>query len=179
MLRVHMATITVAAMMIATVGCGESTKSTPAAGTMPSKMAKDATSSSVGAGIPIHAGRPLARTAWISRGDAICTRIHAKLSSTTVKSAEDSARLLPQAAAYDHLEATELSQLVPPVGKETDWQTIVNGIQKISELAMRSAEYAQTKNYQAAEPIAVQANAVQHRYAAIAKRDGFKECSFP
>lgn len=92
---------------------------------------------------------------------------------------EDAARLFPQAAAYDHLEATELSQLVPPAGKEADWKAVVNGIQKISQLALQAAEYAQQRNYRAAQPIAAQVNAVQHGYAAIAKRDGFKECSFP
>lgn len=183
MLHAHLAALALAAAMFSASGCGSSSKtestttsaatpqSTTTAPTVPAPTSREE--------VKVQAGKPLSRAAWIAQGDAICSRANIKLSSTTAKTQQDFARLLPQAAAYERAEATELSKLVPPTATASDWQQVVVGIQKFGEFSARAGEYARVNNFNAALPIATAGNNAQRQFTAIAKRDGFKVCSLP
>lgn len=172
--------LVLAAGSLAVGGCGGSSTPRSASGsTARSAAPSPATRATAGEEIKLRSGRPLSRAAWIAKGDSICTRANVKLSSTTAKGTQDLARLLPQAAAYEHIEALELSKLVPPSGATGDWQQIVNDLQKYSEFSIRVGEYARVNNLQAAKPIAHAAEETQRALVAIAKRDGFSACATP
>jgi hypothetical protein len=183
MLLVQFAALALAATTLVS-GCGGSSKtgstSTAAANTTTATTASAATTPApTVTTITIATGTPLARSVWISKGDAICASANTKLNSTTVRSTQDFARLLPQAAAYDHTEATELSKLVPPTAMASDWVQIVTELQKFSELSAKAGEYARVNNLSAAKPVTQAGNTAQRQLVAIAKRDGFKVCSIP
>ena len=179
----QLAAMALAGAVLTAVGCGSSSKtgSTTSAAVLPAQSSTAAQTSTTGSieEIKVSTGKPLSRAVWIAKADAICGRANVKLSSTTAKTTQDFARLLPQAAGYERIEATELAKLVPPHGREGDWQQIVSALQKFSELSLKAGEYAQVNNWKAATPVAVAGNKAQLEMVAIAKRDGFKVCSTP
>jgi hypothetical protein len=182
MLQNLVATLAVAMTLVTLSACGSTSKTSsntaaPSATTASSDQPVSAPASSEE--IRIDTGKPLSRSAWIAKADAICLRTNIKLSSTTARTQQDFARLLPQAAAYERAEATELSKLVPPPSMARDWQQIVIGIQKFGEFSARAGEYARVNNFSAALPIATAGNNAQREFVAIAKQDGFKVCSLP
>lgn len=162
-------------------GCGSSSKTTApnSAAATPTSTATAQTKPAVSEEIKVSTGKPLTTTTWIAKGDAICSRANAKLSSTTARTQQDYARLLPQAAGYERAEATELSKLVPPRGKAADWQQMLTDLTKFSEFSLKAGEYAQVNNFHAALPIATAGNKAQLELITIAKNDGFKVCSLP
>lgn len=176
----------VAALLAATTvasaaGCGGSSKTTTtnSVAVKPASTEAAQTKPAVTEELKVSTGKPLTTRDWIAKGDAICGQANAKLSSTTAKTQQDYARLLPQAAGYERAEATELSKLVPPRGKTSDWQQILTDLVKFSEFSLKAGEYAQVNNFQAAIPIATAGNKAQLELITIAKNDGFKVCSLP
>ncbi len=189
MLRVQFATLAtaIAATALLAAGCGGSSKTETttsaaaptATATTTTNTASTTPASATSTTIAVASGRPLSHSAWIAKGDSICTRANTKLSSTTVKGTADFARLLPQAAIYERTEAAELSKLVPPKAMAADWALIVNGLQKFSELSARAGQYAKVNNITEGQPVFTAATKVQQEFTAVAKRDGFGECSNP
>ena len=180
----QLAAMAVAAAALTAAGCGSSksshtTGTTTAAQTTTTATPAPAPVPANGQEIKVASGTPLSHATLISKGDAICTRANAKLSTSTARTQEDFARLLPQSASYERTEASELSKLVPPSSLAPDWQHIITDLQKFSELSSRAGEYAAVKNFQAALPLAVAGNKAQQDMVTIAKRDGFKVCSVP
>jgi hypothetical protein len=173
-----------AAIALITAGCGSSSKGGETTNASTSTAAGQTTAANQGSSTPaaeikVSAGTPLSRTAWIARADGICAHANTLLSTTTAKTTQDFARLLPQAAGYERTEAVELAKLVPPHGLAGDWQQIVTSLQKFSELSLKAAGYAQANNWQQATPVARAGNKAQEEMVAIAKHDGFKVCSMP
>jgi hypothetical protein len=158
-------------------GCGGSSKTNSTTTTSVTTTASVPTSTSTTASITPATGKPLTSSEWIAKGDSICTRANTKLNATTIKTSQDFARILPQAAVYDHNEAAELSKLVPPTAMTTNWAQIIAGIQKFSEYSAKAGEYAKANNIKATTTTLITANKVQAEFAAAAKRDGFKVCS--
>jgi hypothetical protein len=172
-----------AAAFVAT-GCGSSKASsnagsTTAAHTATTTAQAPASPASRQVEISVVSGKPLSRAALIARGDAVCSVANAKLSTSTARTQEDFARMLPQSSSYERTEAVELSKLVPPSSMAADWQHIITDLQKFSELSARAGEYAAVKDFPAALPIAISGNKTQRDMVAIAKQDGFKVCSIP
>lgn len=197
-----LAAIVIAAVALGVSGCGGSSKtgstttvaSTPTqtttaqtttAQTTPAQTTSAQTSStpttpvlpSTGEPIKIKSGTPLTRRVLIAKAEPICERANAELDSTKIKSIEDYARVLPQTASYDRIEANELSKLVPPAAMAKAWTEIVTGLQKFGEYTEMVAEYAQAKKFTTAVPIFTAGRATHEKLAAIAKRNGFKECA--
>jgi hypothetical protein len=188
----RLATPVLVAAVLAAGGCGGSSKSTPTATTAASKSQPATTqtatttqtttattppiASTPGTPIKVATGKQLARADLISKGEAICARTNAELSSSTIKSEKDLIRLLPQTAIYDKTEATELSQLVPPAAMAQAWKRIVNGFQLFGEYTSRVAEYARAKNYSSGHPLVARAEKLHAEVADLAKRNGFNEC---
>lgn len=174
------AAVAVVGTVLAAAGCGGSSSksgsSTTATSSTTAGGGKGTAPVSTGE-IRVQKGASLTRAAWIKKGDAICLQTNSRLSTTTAKTAQDFARLLPQAAAYEHTEASELSKLVPPASEQSNWQHMITDLQKFSELSARVAEYAAANNFPAATPIAAAGNKAQEDMVAIAKAAGFKSCS--
>lgn len=161
-------------------GCGNASKtSNSTTQSSPPKTVAQTTTPSSTTEIKVSKGTPLSHAAWVARGDAICRRANEALSSTTAKSVRDFARLLPQAAAYERTEATELSKLVPPAKRAAEWQRAIGQLQKFSELSARAGEYAQANKFEEATPIAQAGNRAQIHFVAITKHEGFKVCTIP
>jgi hypothetical protein len=179
MLHAQLAALALAATALVASGCGESSKTESATTAAVTTTAAAITPAPTTTPITVGTGKPLKRMVWIAKGDSICTRANTKLSSTTAKTTQDFARLLPQAAAYERAEATELSKLVPPADMANDWAQIVAGIQKFSEFSDKAAEYARVDNVNEAAPVFSAMNKIQQEFTTLAKRDGFKECANP
>jgi hypothetical protein len=183
MLHTQLAALALAAATLAVSGCGGSSKtaSTSTATAQPTTAATTTAATTTvpatAAAIKIRSGRPLTRAAWIAEAEVICARTNVELDSTKIKTVQDYARVLPQLASYDRIEATELSKIVPPTVMASDWRLIVTGFQKFGEYTERVAEYAEANNFNGATPTYRVAKATHERLAKIAKHDGFKECA--
>lgn len=184
MLHAQLAALALAATTLAASGCGGSSKTTstdsPAAATTAAQSTTSAqitpavTTAEV---IKVQAGTPLSRTVWIAKGDAICARTNTKLSVGTAHTTQQLAQDLPRAASYDHTEAMELSKIVPPADKASDWQQVITGFQKFGELTAQAGEELKNSTFSASSAVLIKATAVQRQATIIAMRDGFKQCS--
>jgi hypothetical protein len=183
--QIVMLALALATTMLVGVGCGGSSKTSSSVSSTATTASQTATTGQAtnaalnSKEITIASGKPLSHAAWIAKGDAICAATNVKLSSTTAKNTHDFARLLPQTAAYERIEAAELSKLVPPTSKADDWKRILAELQKFAEFSEKAGEYARVNNFKAATPVAQAGNNAQRELVAIAKRDGFKICSVP
>lgn len=193
MLQIGIGMILLAATALLVAGCGGSSKasSTASPATTATTTASQVTGSQTttsasttptaqtptGGGIKVHSGRPLASSVWIARADTICSHALAKLGSTTIKGQQDFARLLPQAASYEHIEAIELSKLVPPAARVTDWNQIVTAMQQYAEYTSKMAAYAQAKKFNEASPLIAVATTTKRQMRVIARRVGLKSCA--
>jgi ABC-type dipeptide/oligopeptide/nickel transport system ATPase component len=121
--------------------------------------------------------KPLTRAQLIAKADVVCRRINRKLSSITIKSQQDIARVAPKLAAYEQEALTDLTKLVPPMALANDWKEIVAGAQTLADNVAKLGEYAKSNNIKAARPLIASSSKIQQRIQAIAKRDGFQDCS--
>lgn len=124
-----------------------------------------------------ESAKPLTRAQLLSRADAICARINKKLSATNIKSQQDIVRIAPQLAADEQQGLAELNKLIPPASMANDWKTIITGAQTLADSTAKLGEDVKAKDLKAARTVISEANKVQQRTVAVAKRDGFKDCS--
>jgi hypothetical protein len=171
MLHTQLAALALTAATLAASGCGGSSK------TESTTSAASATTPATTASTKTASGTALTRAELIAKAEPICARANAELSSTTVRSGSEFARALPQAAAYERAEATELSKLAPPGTMAVDWEQIVAGIRAFAEDTAKVGEYIQSKNPTAATTLYAAAKKDHEHVAAIFKGDGFKECA--
>lgn len=123
--------------------------------------------------------KPLTRAELIAKADTICRRVNAHLASSnnTIKTQQDVARLAPRLAAFEQTALVELSRLVPPASLADDWKTIVAGAQTLADNTAKLGEYAKSNQLKAAKSLIVSSQKIQSQMLAIAKRDGFRDCS--
>lgn len=121
--------------------------------------------------------KPLTRAQLLHRADTICHRLSKKLSSTTIKTEQDFVRVLPKLAGYEQEGLAELSKLIPPARMAEDWKMIVAGAQTLADDVAKLGEDVKAKDRKAARAVLSEVGKVQQRTGAIAKRDGFKDCS--
>lgn len=121
--------------------------------------------------------KPLTRAQLLVKADAICRHIEKKLSSFSAKNEKEFIRLLPRLAGYEQQGLAELSKLVPPAQMADDWKTIVAGASTLADSTAKLAEAARAKDLKTAHAITSEIGKVQQRTIAVAKRNGFKECS--
>jgi hypothetical protein len=179
-LYIYSVALALAVVTFSATGCAGSAKtvattSAAAKATGPAKATTMLTQVDV---VKFASGEPLKHSDWITKGDAICEQTNKAIDANPIKTQADFARLLPQVALYDKTEAAELGKLVPPASKVKDWRQIVNGYQLFGEYTATVAEYALAGNFAAAKPLVFTAGKIHKRIVAIAKRDGFKVCSF-
>jgi hypothetical protein len=121
--------------------------------------------------------KPLTRAQLLAKADAICRRINKKLSSTTIKTQQDIARIAPQLATYEQEGLAELSKLIPPASMANDWKMIITGAQTLADNTAKLGEYVKSKDLKTARALITETSKVQQRTVAIAKRNGFKDCA--
>ncbi len=178
MLHAQLVALALAATTLLASGCGGSSKTTSstAAVTAPATVATP-TPTATATPIKFASGRPLTRAKWIAEGDAICAHTDRRLAAISVTSTRELVHALPQAAAYEKAEVRDLSKLVPPASMAGDWAQIVNDLQIFAEDSIKIAQYAEVKNASAGVPLVHAQNNIHKQMAAVARRDGFKQCS--
>lgn len=146
--RAQLITVALCTSLLAAVGCGESAK-------------------------------PLTRVQLLAKADTTCRRINHKLSSSgTTKSPQEFADRASELVAYEQKGLAELSKLIPPASMANDWKAIIAGAQTLADDTMKIVERVKVeKNLKGAHSLLLETTKVQERTVAIAKRDGFKDCS--
>jgi hypothetical protein len=175
-LYITLVAFTLALSALAIAGCGGGSKTTSTAASTATTTPTSSIASS-GTTVTLAAGKPLSTAQWIAAGDAICAHANLKLSSVKIRTAQDFARLLPQAAAYDRAEISELRKLVPPTADRADWQQIIADLEKFTEYTDDVAQEMRFDNVPEARQALAAGSATRAALAAIAKRDGFIECA--
>jgi uncharacterized protein with von Willebrand factor type A (vWA) domain len=120
--------------------------------------------------------KPLTRAELTAKANAICKTVSTKISSKTIKTQQDIARVATELASFEQTALTQLSKLVPPAKLENDWKQFVAGAQTLAENTLKLGEYARANNLKAAKSLILSSEAVQKQMVAIAKRDGLKDC---
>jgi hypothetical protein len=123
--------------------------------------------------------KSLTRADLIGRADAICGRINAQISAHPYRTRQAIARLASQQAAYEHAAIAELSALVPPVSVAADWKQIIADARTLADDTAKLAVYAKANNLKSGFALVSSDAPVHARMLALAKRNGFKECSRP
>lgn len=180
MLHAQLAALVLAATTLAASGCGGSTKNsstTTATGATATTATTSAASPTTTAVIRPPTGKPLTRSQWIAKADAICARANTRVSSITIVSEKEFTRQIPQVATYNRTETGELSKLVPPASMTSAWTRLLKEYALYDEYTNRIAQYAQANNYISAGPVLHTAEKIRAQIAALAKSDGFKQCS--
>ncbi len=184
MLSVHIATLVTATAVFIASGCGgSSTTGTTSNTSTFSKHAAAQTTRSTAATQPkaaliaIPLGTPLTRSEWIKKGEAVCSKLNAQLAANTAKSTSEFARILPQAAAYEHTELVTLAKLIPPASMALDWRQFLTETKEWSENSLKIAQATPPGQFKIDTPLAVATKNIHEHLAAIARRDGFKECA--
>lgn len=171
MSRTRIAATALCASALIVSGCGSSTKSS----SQTTSAATPAASTSTGAGEPSHPSGTLTRAQLISKGDEICYRLNARRQSTSIGHTQDYERVVPQLSAYEIQGATELSLLTPPPPMAHAWQEIVTDSRVIAEVTGHFRHYGASHKEQ--HPYDVMIGNAINQLVAVAKREGFKECS--
>lgn len=120
--------------------------------------------------------KPLTRAELTVKANAICKAVTAKLTTKTVKTQQDIARIAPELAGFEQTALSELSKLIPPAELENDWKQFVAGAQTLAENTAKLGEYAKANNLKAAHALITSSVAIQHQMVATARRAGLTSC---
>jgi hypothetical protein len=180
-MRIKMLAAVALTASIFVAGCGQSSKTgSSTANSTTASPSTTTTHASPSASSPATSavqGRPLTRRQLIARADAICGKTNTKLSTLSIITKKEFARLLPQVAVYYTTETSELGKLVPPPTMAHAWQQILSGFQQYTTYTNTVAGYARANNFTAAAPIIRTAEVMHHNLAAFVKQSGFRRCS--
>jgi hypothetical protein len=174
----QLAMLALGATALAVAGCGGSSKAGMTA-------TKTSTSSLPPAVAPsptpkLASGRPLSRSVWVAKANAICARTNARVKASKIKSRQEFARVIPQIALYEKTAAVELAELVPPRNKTGDWQKIVTGFRLTGEYLTKVATMVRDESpssVQSSRSLVIAGNEARTRIVGIATADGLKSCA--
>jgi hypothetical protein len=126
-----------------------------------------------------EAAKPLTRAQLLAKADATCRRINVKLSAThPAKSPQEVVHDASELVSYEQRGLAELSRLIPPASMASDWKAIIAGAQTLADNTVKIVERVKAeKNFIGARALLAESTKIQERTVAIAKRDGFKDCS--
>lgn len=191
MLHAYLAFLVAASVLVA-AGCGGSSKTTTTSTSTTSASTADTTTTTgtTVAGttitsippapivsVKVASGKPLTRSQWIAKGNEVCGRLKAELEAIKVKATGELPRVLPQVAATERAEIAQLATLVPPSSKRSDWQQFLNISLQRAEDTARTVALARLGDAISQAPIFATVRGLQRELAAIAKRDGLRECA--
>lgn len=167
MLFTHVVALGVVAVALAAAGCGKSSTTTSSA------TSAAATSASAGG----ETGARPTRAVFIAQADAICAGYNAKRPKVVILSLKDYATKLGPLAAYYKAEADRLSALKPPISMASDWHQIVSGSREAAADLATVARSGKVSQARSSAAMFATAGRAQTQVLAIAKRNGFKDCS--
>jgi hypothetical protein len=171
MTHTRLAAAILTASALTAAGCGESTK--PTSQTTQAAVTAQTTANTTAA----KPSGPLNRTELIAKGDAICYRLNARRSATTIGRPQDYERVVPALAAYELAAVNEMSQLTPPQSMKRYWQQMLTGSRAIAEATGRFHTYTEASTGKLAHIVDVALGKGIDELTKAAKRAGFKECS--
>lgn len=184
MLHVCLTALLLTMITLVASGCGGSSKAEVTTSASSTTTTTTASTSAVTptptpkvAVVRLASGTPLTRAEWIKKGEAVCAKLNAQLAANTIRTPSDFARVLPQAAAYERAEFNSLVKLAPPASMSKDWQHFLTATEEWAENSLKVANLATPGNFNINTPLAVATKNIHEHLAAIAKRDGFKECA--
>ncbi len=146
--RKHLVALVLAATTLAASGCGESSKSTE-----------------------------LTQAELIAKADAICTHLHIQFHEHGIKTDQDFARYVPLLGVHEQAATAQLRKLVPPNSMASDWKRILDGTQTAANDTTKLGQYAKEHSSQPTASLLATGQQAQQEVAAIAQRDGFKDCA--
>lgn len=175
MLYTYLAALALAAGALA-AGCGSSSKTMSASSD--ASATKSASSASGASDVTnTESSKPLTRTEFIAKAEAICASTRAQLDSTSIKKQQDYALMLPQKAAYTRSAAAELTKLVPPTAMARDWASVIAGFETLATNTATAGEYLQSHGLSSATSHLQAWITSTEQLSTVAKHAGFKECS--
>jgi hypothetical protein len=164
--------IAILALAVTASGCGGSKSSEKTNSNANTQSAPQTTSHNEEAAV----GKLSSRTSLVTKADAICARVNAKRASIKYRTQQDYLTKIPALAAYEKTAIAEMSKLTPSTSIAGDWVQILRATQRIAADTGKLARYIEAGNNVVTEQLSTDAQAAQRRIAAIAARDGFKEC---
>jgi hypothetical protein len=124
--------------------------------------------------------KPLTRAQLMSRANAICRSVKAKLEAASKGQSANTPRQIERLTAkisgFEQTALAELGKLVPPRALEDDWKRFVAGAGMLAEDIAKVGEYAAAKNATAARQAIASAESTQKQLAVVAGRMGLKDC---
>ena len=124
--------------------------------------------------------KPLTRAQLVEKADSICHRVAAKLETVnkgkSISTQQQIIHVVRELAGVEQSALHELSQLVPPARLQAEWNAFLSSAQSLGEDTAAFSESASSKDAAAAKRTLASAEATQRQMAAIAKRNGFKDC---
>lgn len=124
--------------------------------------------------------KPLTSAQLVEKANSVCRRVAAKIEATTKGQSANTprqlARLVGKLSGFEQSALSELGKLVPPAAMEADWKRFVAGAQSLAEATASLSEAASANSKAAARRAVASAEATQKQMAAIAKRNGIKDC---
>lgn len=123
------------------------------------------------------ATKPLTRAQLVSRTDALCVRLHAKMKAAgTASGTKQLAVLARKLASFEQQELESMRELKPPASLASDWRHLVEGVEELAETAGTLSTYVQLKQNEHIAEALKRIGSIEHRVSTIVKRDGFKSC---
>jgi hypothetical protein len=186
-LLAYLAALVSAATAFAASGCGESSKTSSTTNAQKTTTAVVGQVKTIQSSPPpvetrvqtvkMAAGKPLTLAQWTEQSNTICSHLTAKLSTMTVKTISDFARVLPTTAVYEHNEYAELAKLVPPASMAKDWQVLLTLTLQGSTNSAELGKEAQAGKFNINSALVTATTNDDERINHIAKRDGLKACA--
>jgi hypothetical protein len=126
-----------------------------------------------------ESAKPLTRAQLLTKADATCRRINNKLSAgNSAKTPQQISHAASELVSYEQKGLAELSKLIPPASMASDWKAIIAGAQTLADDTVKIVERVKVeKDLKGAHALLAETSRVQERTVAIAKRDGFTDCS--
>lgn len=146
----HTLALTLAAIALVPVGCGESSSSS---------------------------SKPLERGQLLAKGNAICRRITTRLAASTVSGAPSDALVMLPVAAYEHSAAAQMRKLTPPASMAQGWKQMIAGLETLATATANLGEDARTSNHKAEPAHSSEAVKGTKQMTVTAQREGFRDCA--
>jgi hypothetical protein len=158
-------------------GCGSSTtkSSTASTASAQSSTTTPATSPSTASTETRPQPSP-ENAAFITKADTICKTANAKRDALRTSSASSNSKFL-ETAASEQEEYAKLAKLSNPSTIAADWKRIIADVQVLAKSTATIASYAQANRLKGVQHIFSTVGETEHDLVAIAKRDGFNNCT--
>jgi len=120
---------------------------------------------------------PLTQAQLIATADPICAHYLTELHAHPLKKANEFSQELQRLYSNHQTELSELQKLRPPTALASDWAKIVGGHEALSHDMTEALRDAHAGELRAVTPLIISGSRRQAATLAIARRDGFKDCS--